>query len=145
MKVEDQFQRWPPRCDHLDVGAAQFLEVENGYRIKVTFLQTVGQCGYSERVCCLEISTLLKAHLQRLKFSILLGYEGVADALKPLRHRSSSLVFHIQIEIGGRIDIALEKLYRSGSRNYRACDRLKLPETNDFIEGEILPYESLSV
>lgn len=95
MKVEDHLQRWPPRGDHLDVGAAQFLKVENGYCVKVTFFQTVGQCGYSERVRRLEISTLLKAHLQSLKFSILLGYEGVADALKPLRHRSSGLVFHI--------------------------------------------------
>jgi hypothetical protein len=55
-------------------------------------------------------------------------------------HRLGSFVFHIQIQIGVCIDVAVEKLYRSGSRNYHARDRLTLPKTDNFVCSEVLSY-----
>lgn len=83
MEIKHNFKRWPPRCDELDVGAVHFLEVQNGHRIKVTFLRTVGQCGHPKWVYRPEIRARIKTQFQGLKFCALTGYEEIADSLKP--------------------------------------------------------------
>lgn len=83
MEIEHNFKRWPPRCGELDVGAVHFLEVQNGYRIKVTFLRTVRQRGHPEWVHHPEIRARIKTHFQGLKLCIPTGYEEIADCLKP--------------------------------------------------------------